>query len=67
MGLAPTGVCRVPPHPPLSLEDPLLPSSPSTPLGLFARLREGAAQAVGGEGSQGARGWRGGGVPSIAA
>ena len=75
MGLAPSGVSRVLPHPPLELEDPSLkptplPSPPSPSLfpppllALFATLREGAAQAGGGEGSWGEGGWRGGGGPS---
>ena len=73
VGLAPTGVWRVPPHPPLQLEDPslkpkpfpprlLLPSSPPSPLALFAMFRDGAAQSgVGGGGVPGCRGgggWR---------
>ena len=43
VGLAPTGVWRVPPS------RPLLPSFPH-PLALFARLQEGAGQAGGGGG-----------------
>ena len=72
MGLAPTSVWRVPPHPPLQLEDPSLKPTPlpSPPfpslfppplLALFARLREGAAQAGGGGGVLGRRGGGGGG------
>ena len=75
VGLAPTCVWRVPPIPHRnwrtlsSSQTPSLPALsfplPPTPLAPFARLREGAAQAGGGEGSQGARrqeGWRGGGL-----
>ena len=71
VGLAPTGVWRVPPHPSLQLEDPslkpkpfpprLLPPSspPPTPLALFAMLREsgtGRPSLVWGEGSRGGGG-----------
>ena len=72
VGLAPTGVWRVPPPPPLQLEGPSLkprpfpprrlpPSSPHPPLALFAMFRDGAAQSgVGGRGPRVQGGWRGG-------
>ena len=72
MGLAPTGVWRVPPSP-IAIGGPFpqakpLPSPPSPslfpppPLALFARLREGAAQAGGGGGVLGRKGVEGGGA-----
>ena len=74
MGLAPTGVWRVPPpHPPLQLEDPSLkpkplPPSlfPPPPLALLAMLREsgtGRPSLVWGQGSQG--GVEGEGPPAV--
>ena len=74
VGLAPTGVWRVPPPSPIAIGGPFpqaktLPSPPSPslfpppPLALFAMLRDGAAQSgVGGvvSGFEGGGGWRGG-------
>ena len=72
MGLAPTAVWRVPPHPPIATGGPFpdhspslpafpLPLPPQPPLALFAMLREGVAQAGvrGGGGGLSRKGWRG--------
>ena len=64
MGLALTALWKVPPIPPLQLENPSLKPQPSLPvplphpppLALFAMLREGAAQAGLGEGPLGGGG-----------